>query len=554
MANNNDYVMSRFLFAILEQKCLKDIDWNKVARNPILAQSITNGHAARMRFSRFKSSVLGLEPQRRRVSKKKKDEPVKKPKKEEEEKASGSGIGNIKLEAKTEAAPSATIKSEQITMAPVPSQPLQPPAPMGIPDLVKTESGNAAGHSEARFARQPSVMCIASPNIKKETLPQNTAGPVPAPAGPTTTPVSISEPSQTMVTTTDNQVTAAPTFSASPTPLLDNTNYRPMPLRLPTPCSDADGMPAFLRNTPPPSAVGDLFHSQRSYPHSHPYPQHQHQSQHHHVMVGAGSPPLSSPASSPYDLSQCMDFEPSSAPNHGSSVSPWQSQPAPFHAPYYDAGGNNGSQTYQNSHNTAAAPLFPVPVQMTGGYSGYSNNPHAGPFCGDHASLHQHHHQQLQQKRYHHALLSHPLVQHPGCSDEDAPGDPDPLSLPLPIFGDNNNNINNGSNSRSATLPPPGMDRDMGRIGQDLGHFKFHNPFQAHPEAQRQSQAQAPSQRHSESQARAQTPGHGHGHGHSQSQGQDQSEGQSQSLAGGACGREGAQGLWAITDGHPMQA
>lgn len=107
----NDNAMTRFLFAILQQKCLKDvsdfpllldfllpdllpdhisnhhllkIDWNKVARDPILAQEITNGHAARMRYSRFKAAMLGLEPQRRnrtsgsRVSKaKKKDAATK---------------------------------------------------------------------------------------------------------------------------------------------------------------------------------------------------------------------------------------------------------------------------------------------------------------------------------------------------------------------------------------------------------------------------------------------------------------------------------------------
>ncbi|CAI4212493.1 unnamed protein product [Parascedosporium putredinis] len=62
---NNDNQMTRFLFAILRQKCLKDIDWNEVAKDPILSQPITNGHAARMRYSRFRSAMLGLEPQKR---------------------------------------------------------------------------------------------------------------------------------------------------------------------------------------------------------------------------------------------------------------------------------------------------------------------------------------------------------------------------------------------------------------------------------------------------------------------------------------------------------
>ncbi|KAI1341925.1 hypothetical protein F5Y15DRAFT_375687 [Xylariaceae sp. FL0016] len=81
MSSNNENAMARFLFAILQQKTLKDIDWNEVAHNPILSQPITNGHAARMRYSRFKSSLLGTEPTRRnrttqpksRVTKSKKD-------------------------------------------------------------------------------------------------------------------------------------------------------------------------------------------------------------------------------------------------------------------------------------------------------------------------------------------------------------------------------------------------------------------------------------------------------------------------------------------------
>lgn len=61
------------------------IDWNKVAHDPILSQEITNGHAARMRYSRFRSAMLGLEPTRRnrtgppksRVTKSKKDPKAK---------------------------------------------------------------------------------------------------------------------------------------------------------------------------------------------------------------------------------------------------------------------------------------------------------------------------------------------------------------------------------------------------------------------------------------------------------------------------------------------
>ncbi|PNY28833.1 Uncharacterized protein TCAP_01246 [Tolypocladium capitatum] len=66
MARNSENVMARFLFAILKQKDLKDINWDQVAQDPVLLESITNGHAARMRFSRFRSTVTGKGPQKRR--------------------------------------------------------------------------------------------------------------------------------------------------------------------------------------------------------------------------------------------------------------------------------------------------------------------------------------------------------------------------------------------------------------------------------------------------------------------------------------------------------
>ncbi|UNI20054.1 hypothetical protein JDV02_006182 [Purpureocillium takamizusanense] len=85
MSPNSDNAMARFLFAILKQKNLKDIDWNEVAQDPVLLQPITNGHAARMRYSRFRATVTGHEPQKRsrhgekgKIAKPKKDTQVKK--------------------------------------------------------------------------------------------------------------------------------------------------------------------------------------------------------------------------------------------------------------------------------------------------------------------------------------------------------------------------------------------------------------------------------------------------------------------------------------------
>ncbi|KAK0706573.1 hypothetical protein B0T26DRAFT_680240 [Lasiosphaeria miniovina] len=107
----NDSPMTRFLFAILQQKCLKDIDWEKVAHDPILLQDISNGHAARMRYSRFKSTMLGLQPQRRnrtasnpsptgtsssRVSKKKRDDKARR--NNERDAAAAATAAAVKLE------------------------------------------------------------------------------------------------------------------------------------------------------------------------------------------------------------------------------------------------------------------------------------------------------------------------------------------------------------------------------------------------------------------------------------------------------------------------
>ncbi|KAL6801866.1 hypothetical protein J3E68DRAFT_232868 [Trichoderma sp. SZMC 28012] len=79
MSPNSDNAMARFLFAILKQKNLKDIDWSQVAADPVLIEPITNGHAARMRYSRFRATVTGHTPSKRgRPSEKAKSGKVKK--------------------------------------------------------------------------------------------------------------------------------------------------------------------------------------------------------------------------------------------------------------------------------------------------------------------------------------------------------------------------------------------------------------------------------------------------------------------------------------------
>ncbi|ODA81637.1 hypothetical protein RJ55_00138 [Drechmeria coniospora] len=59
--------MARFLFAIIKQKNLKNVDWNLVASDPVLLEPISNGHAARMRFSRFRATVTVDEARRQHI-------------------------------------------------------------------------------------------------------------------------------------------------------------------------------------------------------------------------------------------------------------------------------------------------------------------------------------------------------------------------------------------------------------------------------------------------------------------------------------------------------
>lgn len=364
----------------------------------MLAQEITNGHAARMRFSRFRASLLGLEPQRRnrtnansksRVTKKKKDDGPTKPKKDDEEKSSGSGIGNIKAEnIKTEnkqpnTAVSATIKSERRSISlqlPQP-QPSQPPAPMATLAMMKTEQGLVNPYSH-----RPSILSTASPRIKQERPTTTTTA-------ASNTPAVMPEPVPFGLVTTTNPTTPS-------TPYLDN--YHRMQMRLPTPCGDSDPsgtMQAFLRHSPPPAAT-DFLHSQH----------HNHSHNHHHAMVGAGSPPLSTAASSPYDFSQCCDTVVSPAAAAG-SPSPWHSQ----HLHHHSHSHSHGNGHLHSQATTASMfPAFDIGIGTTsagstsGGYTldptGYNTtnatntttttNNNSNPFCHHHHHPHPHHGQE----------------------------------------------------------------------------------------------------------------------------------------------------------------
>jgi len=138
----NDSI-TRLLYAILSQKCLKDIDWNKVARDPILSQEITNGHAARMRYSRFKKQMDGTSAVRKPRNpssspRKPKVEKNKSPKKVKERK--NSDDGDIKAEA-------GESQDTQIEGTPEAGTPIDPHSHHGSPaHMVKREPGHPSGY------------------------------------------------------------------------------------------------------------------------------------------------------------------------------------------------------------------------------------------------------------------------------------------------------------------------------------------------------------------------------------------------------------------------
>ncbi|KAM0805327.1 hypothetical protein BDR22DRAFT_942918, partial [Usnea florida] len=77
-----DGAISKFLYVIMKQLDLKSIDWQQVADQ----LDITNGHAARMRYSRFKQQMEGVAPVQRKaktaVPRQKKSKPAKPDKKD----------------------------------------------------------------------------------------------------------------------------------------------------------------------------------------------------------------------------------------------------------------------------------------------------------------------------------------------------------------------------------------------------------------------------------------------------------------------------------------
>ncbi|KAI1368219.1 hypothetical protein F5Y08DRAFT_11178 [Xylaria arbuscula] len=152
MSSNNDNAMTRFLFAILKQKNLKDINWEQVAHDPVLLQPITNGHAARMRYSRFKSSILGQEPTKRNrtaspTSKVTKSKKTSKAKKQD----------NVKIESPAPASPYGTSP-----------EPLLPNS-----QRIKQESPPYTYNNRMTPALTPGPVSMSPTTISSTTMMQN---------------------------------------------------------------------------------------------------------------------------------------------------------------------------------------------------------------------------------------------------------------------------------------------------------------------------------------------------------------------------------------------
>ncbi|GAB1313056.1 hypothetical protein MFIFM68171_03266 [Madurella fahalii] len=344
--SNNDNTMARFLFAILQQKCLKDIDWNKVARNPILSQEITNGHAARMRYSRFRAAMLGLEPQRRnrtnpsksRVSKRKRDDGPK-PKKEE----NGGNSDAVKTEDATNS--TAAVKSERRSItqqSPTSSQPSMMPTA-----VVKSEAGlTHPSYTRGHQRHHPSVLSVPSPKTKQETIP--TAAAIITPTTPMPEPYPFGIATAAPTTTS--------TAASAPVPFTDIHSNHPTQMRLLTPSSDSDILQGSAHNhnpnhnhsfiPPSPVQTGtDLLH-------------------HHH------SPAASAP--SPYDFT-----------SYDAAASPWHSQH--HHAHQYH-GYHSPASVYSAGFVNASAAATTTGAGAAGG--AYTLDTGYGAFCGEH---HPHH-------------------------------------------------------------------------------------------------------------------------------------------------------------------
>lgn len=297
-----------------------------MANSPYLTQKITNGHAARMRYSRFRAAILGIEPQRRnknttpddksRVTKKKKTDVVK-PKKEDDE-TTGEAI--IKAEPTTDVKPKVKVEIKQESQQnglPAPTAPMMPIAPMVKRESVHGQPGACPDRQAPSFS-----------NVKQEQ------------AMNTLTNAIHGHPGMCEQPSPFDLVTSAP--AAMTVAALADAHTSFIQSRM-TPCGDANMMAAdtsgfMMAPHSPPTASNDFVQTQN-----------QRTTYHHNSIAamgpavgvagmasgagtmgnnaGAGPTPPPSTASSPFEF-PLQDF---SLGNGGSSLpaSPWQSHRQP---------------------------------------------------------------------------------------------------------------------------------------------------------------------------------------------------------------------------------
>ncbi|KAK3490529.1 uncharacterized protein B0T23DRAFT_163880 [Neurospora hispaniola] len=198
--------MARFLFAILQQKSLKDIDWNEVAASPFLCQKISNGHAARMRYARFRASMLGTQPRPRNHTNTDENR-VTKAKKKVGEKPKKKAI-KVEMEKEDE------VSKSKAASATMPSPPLKdekdfvPPEPSTLDRVYSTPTSMANPTSDIQSRMQMRFLTpcsdsdahTASPHIC--TRAAVTACPTEMLLGHPDTPFSFTTGSSTTTTTT----------------------------------------------------------------------------------------------------------------------------------------------------------------------------------------------------------------------------------------------------------------------------------------------------------------------------------------------------------------
>ncbi|KAI4237622.1 MAG: hypothetical protein LQ352_007932 [Teloschistes flavicans] len=157
-----DAACSKFLYTIMKQLDLKSIDWNAVADE----LEITNGHAARMRYSRFKQQMEGVVPQARKPrTPKKKDasDDAPKPKKRKRAQQTQSEKDNV---PKDEIAPVNGVQDTAPTVKAAPAIKSEPMAP-----LIKSEPVVKEEPGEQSIASFP----LAPPNPISPSLTNATA-------------------------------------------------------------------------------------------------------------------------------------------------------------------------------------------------------------------------------------------------------------------------------------------------------------------------------------------------------------------------------------------